>query len=311
MTDKENVSTKLRRWANEGDRQNRNPSCIAEKELGTGCYEISCMECNRRILRKIADMVDEEERGIQEQALGARTPYGRRHLLERHFAIVARTELGKPFEYGESITKWLDRWYVPRPLFEDGEPVQFGDQCDYEFCGQPSILPVECIAYTNDGVFELHDRTRIKPIVLEYGERVTRYHAPVLDADGVEIREGDTVYLLPGEHCDSYPLCGYHRGDEYRVVVNENIKHKEEGRIAINNGAKMSNGYALPEQLTHTPPDTQERIDEDALKLVNGISEQHQTDTIWCSPLVTALDEIHDLLRRQRELDARTMGGAR
>lgn len=74
--------------------------------------------------------------------------------------------------------------------------------------------------------------------------------------------------------------------------------------------------------LTHTPPDTQERIDEDAKLAVSDYWHCRGGERGDCpvkidgkSPnerygVVSCLDAMTlDLLRRQRELDARTMGG--
>lgn len=35
---------------------------------------------------------------------------------------------GYTWDEGESITKWIDRRFIKKPVFEDGEPVQFGDE---------------------------------------------------------------------------------------------------------------------------------------------------------------------------------------
>lgn len=44
----------------------------------------------------------------------------------------------------------IDEWYLPRPLFEDGEPVQFGDEFlptaifDTDYCGSSTVKRI-CI----------------------------------------------------------------------------------------------------------------------------------------------------------------------
>lgn len=138
------------------------------------------------------------------------------------------------------------------------------------------------------------------------------HERPVLLADGKPFEEGETVYLVPGEHCDHYPLYGYHGGDECKVVPNEAEGHRRDGRIAINKGTPMQNGYALPEQLTHTQPDTQARIDDDAMRDPGAYCAEHCHDYtgLWDGWKERAWMNL-DLLRRQRELDARGMGGAR
>lgn len=92
---------------------------------------------------------------------------------------------------------WLvEAW----PRFEDGEPVRFSDdfkQYDYE--GSVSIVTMY-----PDGGFALNLRDYPK------GERVRRPAPKALDADGAEIRVGDTVW-----HTKT--------GAEYRVLSLPNI----------------------------------------------------------------------------------------
>lgn len=88
------------------------------------CREIvdnACESC-REWKTKIADMIDAEERAIveaQRDTSGSTSA----HYVMRTWA----EDKGKPFRDGESISQWLDRWYLPRPLFEDGEPAQMDD----------------------------------------------------------------------------------------------------------------------------------------------------------------------------------------
>ena len=79
------------------------------------------------------------------------------------------------------------------PRYESGEPLRYEDRyvydgrerevwhVDFDSCGEPTIL-------NKDG-------TRCHP---DKGERVMRSAPKVLDVDGVEIREGDTVYYVDG-----------------------------------------------------------------------------------------------------------------
>ena len=149
------------------------------------------------------------------------------------------------------------------------------------------------------------------------GERVERPEPKVLDADGAPIEVGDKVWMLPGKHCETYPLNGYKAGVEYTVTENESASHKESGRICIS-GGDLIYGYPMPEQVTHREPDTQERIDRDAMKgeyeywgctgsecnncpaLVDGMKPSQRYGILWCGCAMRL-----DLLRRQRELDGR------
>ena len=155
-------------------------------------------------------------------------------LLERRGGTIARltAENGKlrkqvPSEREREI---LDMW----PKFEDGEPVMIGDGVD-SLGGE--IIEVyiagNAAAIWNNSGNHMH---------LSLGERVKRPARSVLDADGVEIRAGDTVW-----HED---------GSEWLV--------EEITRF----GARCFDGDRrrtfIPAFLTHTRPDSWERLEEDA-----------------------------------------------
>ena len=79
--------------------------------------------------------------------------------------------------------EWLvEAW----PRFEDNEPVRFLD--DFERYGDENGVSV--VTMYQDGSFALNCRAYSK------GERVNRPAPKVLDADGVEIRVGDEVWVV-------------------------------------------------------------------------------------------------------------------
>ena len=134
----------------------------------------------------------------------------------------------------------LDMW----PRFEDGKPVMVGDRfIDHK----SNERTVRSVIVNNDGVelrtfdgtFDWH----------ETGERVKRHAPKVLDADGVEIKVGDSMYVANG-------------GDGPYIVcdIDENID-----RIELfwheNRNEKL---FIAANRLTHTRPDSWERLDEDA-----------------------------------------------
>lgn len=118
----------------------------------------------------------------------------------------------------------------------------------------------------------------------------------VLGADGKPIVEGETVY-------------GLSDGKAWRVETIGFGSHCVLGES--NDGTERD---LRPEWLTHTPPDTQQIIDEQSHMLPRAYcwyvlkwsgEEVERADKTRCLIAMVA-----DLLRRQRELDARTMGGA-
>ena len=125
---------------------------------------------------------------------------------------------------------------------------------------------------------------------IEKKERVKRPEPEVLGADGLPIEVGDTVYL------ESF-------GRPFTVVGFDGSYLKDA------DGGLLRANYAM-----HTSPDTQELINEDASMhpheyckkygiQVGTIDDAQYTLSNFVDPMV------FNLLRRQRELDARTMGG--
>lgn len=142
------------------------------------------------------------------------------------------------------------------------------------------------------------------------------HERPVLGADGKPIKVGETVWNT----------FSWHKG-----VVKElnakalNVNGKSTAYVEWSNG-RWSPCIRL-DHLTHTPPDTQEKIDEDALKSCVQYWGCNDLSCGKCPALIDGkkpvefyeLDPIHDscheaqkldLLRRQRELDARKGGDA-
>ena len=148
------------------------------------------------------------------------------------------------------VTKWLkltererqilDMW----PRFEDGACVWLGDSFADE---KGELREIEEITLYSHGI-DLYDAEGFhKP--LGVGERVKRPVQSVLDADGVEIKLGDTVW-----HCI---------GIYDELAVEEIDDESGWVRTRSANGACLS---AYHTHLTHTRPDSWELLEEDASK---------------------------------------------
>lgn len=90
----------------------------------------------------------------------------------------------------ELIDKWVDeieRYYIPRPRFEDGEPVHRGD---WFINANGYTIMVDTISFGDD-CFTLNNDKRLNLIT-----PVKRPTPKVLDADGVEIKRGDKVWRI-------------------------------------------------------------------------------------------------------------------
>lgn len=178
------------------------------------------------------------------------------------------------------------------PRFEDGEPIAYGDA--------PDGIAAVMVMLDGSG-YELIDMPDYA--VRPRGERVKRPEPEAIGADGLPIKIGDTVYL------ESF-------GRPFTVVGFDGAYLKD------------ADGWHLrADCATHTPPETQEQIDEDVCKITDGctyfssdgsclkcrfVSQYGDADSAYAAcPGGDELERmvVSDLLRRQRELDARTMGG--
>ena len=166
-----------------------------------------------------------------------------------------------------AISDELDKRLMPRgmewPRFEDGAPVTIGDEVQVSKVSVEQCSHVTSVKISKYGSFVCFKWGGYDDGGNIPGERVKRPETEVLGADGLPIKAGETVYALQGE--DPLIVSGY--DGEF---------------LKIKSGGLLRADYA-----THTPPDTQKRIDDDANEAEFRL----------------------DLLRRQRQLDARTMGG--
>lgn len=185
MSNAESISDKLRRWADDGDTYESPSHCIASKELCIDCPNIPCLKCENKLFNRIADEIDAEKREITER-------YARQSWMNSAEAI-AKLATGE-IEWPE-LKREIDRYYLPRPLFEDGEPVYIGAEIDDRKRGK---LEVSRICYTDGGFYFNNSRgsngRKMKGITYKHGERVGRPKQTMLDADGVPIEEDDTVF---------------------------------------------------------------------------------------------------------------------
>ena len=184
------------------------------------------------------------------------------------------------FRDGEDFGQWLDRCTLPRPRFDDGEVVVVREYED-----------IQGYCVYDDGEFFI--TTPNRSIDYAAGDRVKRPAPEALGADRLPIVAGETVWDIE-------------TGEAYVV----RLPYAGTGKTFFEGG-----GYRDPAYLTHTPPDTQERIDGDAKKnqceyfghpgrSISRCNDCPSHDSRSCGEAM-----ILDLLRRQRELDKRK-GGA-
>ncbi len=232
------------------------------------------------IVAYIADELDE----LDDKATRRRS-----HIVKLESTIAERNrelrDLRKqvPTEREREI---LDMW----PKFEDGEPVWFGDEMN-EVCGKVSGV------YFDDDAIGIYARGS-DHLHLSVGERVKRPVQSVPDADGVEIKVGDTVYLLKdgdkcrvtgfetidGEvfarlHCDDRPEIEGARGsaitqkdgDKCRVTGFETIDGEVFARLHCDDRPEIEG--ARGSAITHR----RRVLDADGVEIGVG-------DTVWLIP---------------------------
>lgn len=263
--------------------------------------------------------------------IDAELAQARRSGLERAAKSWAKANGWPDFREGEDFGAWLERCTYKKPVDDCNEPVQFGDDIELHYSGggvdkglfQEVAInkgPVSILSFV--GVSHARD--------YRYDSEcdVLKRPAPeVLGADGKPIKEGDAVWLAAeysmladSSGCEGgnmYSLQGIER-HETMTVENSHfeVAGKDYARLV------SCSAWCPASWLTHTPPDTQERIDADAQK---DHIEYWQCSDIECGECPSKIDDMTpqeryecngcdsamtiDLLRRQRELDKRT-GGA-
>lgn len=151
---------------------------------------------------------------------------------------------GMPFEDGGCITDWLGRWFIRRPRFEDGEPVKLGDDTD-------KLHGVEKFIFTRSGGVscQMQDADGVMHNVFP-GELVKRPAPKIIDAEGVEVKVGDTVW--PTESPGMQMTVGDLQ-NTYGLGVT--VKCAFDGDIYNFN----------PRNLTHREPDSLEKLRDDLM----------------------------------------------
>ena len=223
------------------------------------------------MFNRIADEIDAEKREITEL-------YARQSWMNPADAI-AKLATGE-IEWAE-LRQAINRYYLPRPLFEDGEPVYIGAEIDDRKRGN---LEVSRICYTDGGFYFNNSRgsngRKMKGITYEYGERVKRPERPVLDADGVSIEVGDVVY----------PNYGTYANRKSTVL---DICGQDDVIVSINGGGfERFNG----KYLTHREPDSLEKLRDDILESVDELESTPYKGThdrlLMMADRLTALIEL-------------------
>ena len=146
------------------------------------------------------------------------------------------------------------------PRFEDGPMVKIGDEVEYK----GETMRVYLATFDADGWVLWCSRKGIDGRLSgSYGERVKRPAPKVLDADGVPIKVGDTVY------CDGE--------DEPLTVTSISGVGGEYCCVTVRN-ADSSHCTVDAPRLTHERPDSWEKLEEDVNLGCRDYCEKHRLE---------------------------------
>lgn len=197
----------LRDWADIAEREGLSIENVIAREITDGLRgNLSCSDqigLARILANEIErDYIPRSEHDAEiERIVDARGDSGPVEKLSHNVMRLYAMHKGMPMEDGESITDWLGRWFIERPRYEDGEPVQFGDEV---FSPAREVIDKPDEHYVVEGMrfyrgfmrFDSAMSQSMNFISAREGERVRRPAPKVYDADGTEIEVGDTVYNI-------------------------------------------------------------------------------------------------------------------
>ena len=166
--------------------------------VNDGPYSGGMIHISVQKLREICEQIEREVGVETVKSEAIRAADNRR--VELCAALGIDTDAGWSDAMAEMVKRLMPEG-MSWPLFEDGEPVHPGDRLldkggdwfeavSFVFtCDWWSVR-----GYQTEGFGDLNNETRRKLDGMAYGTRVKRPAPKVLDADGVEIRVGDTVW---------------------------------------------------------------------------------------------------------------------
>lgn len=343
MSNTESISARLRRWSNKDE-------CLLPLETARDEYGIDESEGWRDLREVFINIADEIDREMDE----LRESFANPSYVNIEDAV-REVALGID-EHGRTKDA-IERWYNPKPIDENNEPIDLGQTVDDKARGD---LEVSRVCYTQSGFYfnESHGtgkrRKKMKGITYKYGERVKCPKQQVLDADGVECCIGETVYRIDkvtgtsnnplvidkvthdgtlwwkGGGCAPARLFTHRKptvldADGVPIEVGDEIWNIKTGARYIVEKMGSDGCYDCHEMVirnesgltlramgkfyTHREPDTQERIDKDAVKSVCSYFGFRAKPCSECpaygSEIGCSNEKVRDLLRRQRELDGR------
>ena len=200
---------------------------------------------------------------------------------------------------GEKFRDYLHRCFLPRPRFEDGEPVQFGDDialADGSECNVTSLgVGISGWLYINPAA--ANERYHL---TCQSG-RIKRPAPEALGADGKPIVEGETVWLDEA-HSRCAGSCGFEDGNKYSLcgIERQEMLTVEDAHIEVDGREYVRvctcGAWCHASWLTHTPPDTLERLRDDMYRTAE---EWREADSVSISDMNHWADRLTALIERK------------
>ena len=211
-----------------------------------GPYSGGMIHISVHKLREICDQI-EAEAGVETvKAEAIRAADNRR--VELCAALGIDTDTGGSDAMVEMVKRLMPEG-MEWPKYADGSLVEIGDEVVGPDYGER--FRVDTVTFHVNG-FTLREKSGMS----HWYESDDRFECPApkaLDADGEEIRVGDTVYLLPGDWCDEFPCLGYHGGEELEVF-SLHADHVVGCIDCRDTRRPKGTCYPQPSQLTHRAP---------------------------------------------------------
>lgn len=187
------------------------------------------------------------------------------------------------FEEGEDFGQWLDRCTVARPRFADGEPVQW---CEDRVLWEGDTQGFYFNALSESGVPLAKGGGKIRARAEMTEDGFVKRPAPeVLGADGLPIKVGDAMWSLSGAgpltvtslHTDDPTPDG---GDSPWADLDDDGLYS----------------WIYAGSLTHTPPDTLERLRDDMCRTAE---EWREADSVSIPDMNHWADRLAALIERK------------
>lgn len=157
--------------------------------------------------------------------------------------VFAKLDAESDCDLLKALADEIERQYFPRPRFEDGEPVQFGGVALFH----GNDFTIQKIIYYQDGSVTICD-THGNGHSYRQGGSVQRPATEVCDADGVEIKVGDTVWPIDNPKMN---------------MIVDNLQRIYGHEVTANCEFEGEFYNFCLDRLTHREPDTLEKLRDD------------------------------------------------